>query len=257
MTGNSGHAVLLLHGLGGGPAEMVYLRRFLQEKGYHVEVPVLPGHCTHYSQLRKLKWQDFTEAAHAEFEKLHEKYETVSVSGLCMGAVLALCIGIRYGDKVKAICPISTTLNFDGWGLPFMTRFIRFAIYTPVYFLYNVSESHPYGVKDETIRKWIKTRMSTTSQTHYSKVPFCSVWEMRKMNIYVKENLRKIVSPTCAIHPLEDDVSSVKSVEDIRTGISSKTFESLILHDSYHLATIDREKNLVADTVCSFLDKTK
>ena len=97
--------------------------------------------------------------------------------------------------------------------------------------------------------------MSANSTTHYNKVPFCSVWEMHKMNNFVKKNMHKIISPVCAIHPLEDDVSSIKSVKEMRQGVSSKIFESLILQDSYHLATIDREKDLVADTIGNFLFK--
>jgi carboxylesterase len=258
---NSKHAVLLLHGLGGGPAEMLYLRRKLKFKGYHVEVPTLPGHCTHYNDLRNLKWEDFAETAYHEFEKLQGKFETVSVSGLCLGAVLSLAIGIRYGEKVNTICPISTTLNYDGWSLPYITKIIPLSHISPLYYIvnnifkYHVGESEPYGIKDEATRNIIKKKMSATSTTHYNKVPFCSVWEMHKMNTYVKKNLHKITSPICAIHPLEDDVSSIKSVEDIRLGVSSIIFESLILQDSYHLATIDRERDLVADTIGNFLFK--
>jgi carboxylesterase len=251
----SGHAVLLLHGLGGGASEMLYLRRELKKKGFVVEVPILPGHGTHYSDLRKYKWEDYANAAYAEFEKLYEKYETVSVSGLCMGAVLALCIAIRYGDKVNAICPISTTLNFDGWGLPYITRYISLLRFTPLYFFYNVKESEPYGVKDPEIRKWIKRKMSATSTTHYSKIPASSAWEMRKMNDYVKQNLDKIAAPVYVIHALEDEVTSPQSIVNIRMGITGAPFDCLILYDSYHLATIDRQKDFVAQKAGEFFIK--
>jgi len=249
----SKHAVLLLHGLGGGPEEMYYLKRKLMLQGFHVEVPLLPGHCTHYLDLKKIKWQEYAEVAYAEFEKLKREHETVSVSGLCLGAVLALAVGIKYGDQVHAICPISTTLNFDGWGLPFITKLIWLAPFTPFYHFYNLSESDPYGIKDEKLRNFIKKKMSDTSKTHYAKVPFKSIWEMRKLNFYVKENMHKVTSEICAIHPLEDDVSSVRSVEDIKKRVKSQRFEALILKDSYHLATIDRERDLVANTICNFI----
>jgi carboxylesterase len=203
--------------------------------------------------LKKIKWQEYTEASYTEFEKLKSEYDTVSVSGLCLGAVLALAIGIKYGDQVHAICPISTTLNFDGWGLPFFTKLIWLAPFTPFYHFYNLSECDPYGIKDEKLRNFIKKKMSDTSKTHYAKVPFKSIWEMRKLNFYVKKNMHKITSEICAIHPLEDDVSSIKSVEDIKKRVSSQRFESLILKDSYHLATIDRERDLVANTICNFI----
>lgn len=249
----TGHAVLLLHGLGGSPIEMRHLQKSLERAGYHVEVPLLPGHCTNYKDLCKYTWENYADLAYTKFEELYEKYETVSVAGLCMGAVLCLAIGIRYGDKVRAICPISTTLNFDGWGLPTLTPLMYIARCIPFYYLYNVDEGEPYGVKDEKIRACIKKAMSGDSHVHYSKTPIRAVMQMHKLNKYVKKNMHKIVAPVCAIHPAEDEVSSLRSVEDIRAGVMSRTFKSLILTDSYHLATIDRERFLVTSTVVSFI----
>ena len=246
------HAVLLLHGLGGGLAEMAYLKKRLEEDGFHVEVPLLPGHGTHFNDLKNIKWEVFADAASKNFERLSSEYETVSVSGLCLGAVLCLYLGIKYGDKVRAITPISTTLFYDGWSLPYLARFLPFFRFTPFYYTYNLPEGDPFGVKDERIRRWIASKMSDTSTTHYSKIPFRSFWQMYLLNNYVRANLHKIVSPVFAIHPLEDDVSSVKSVEFMKKNMTSTVFDNLILHDSYHLATIDREKELVANTVCIF-----
>lgn len=246
------HAVLLLHGLGGGLAEMSYLKKRLEENGFYVEVPLLPGHGTHYSDLKSIKWEVFADHASAVFERLENEYESVSISGLCLGAVLSLYLGIKYGERIKSISPISTTLFYDGWGLPSSSKFITFFRYTPAYYFYNLPEGDPYGIKDERIRKWLATKMSENSTTHYSKIPFKSFWQMHLMNNYVRANLEKIKAPVFAIHPLEDDVSSIRSVNFMREKITSSSFYSLILHDSYHLATIDREKELVANTVCSF-----
>ena len=246
------HAVLLLHGLGGGLAEMAYLKKRLEEDGFHVEVPLLPGHGTHYNDLKNIKWEVFADAASKNFERLSSEYETVSVSGLCLGAVLSLYLGIKYGNKVRAIIPISTTLFYDGWSLPYLARFLPFFRFTPFYYTYNLPEGDPFGVKDERIRRWIASKMSDTSTTHYSKIPFRSFWQMYLLNDYVRANLHKILSPVFAIHPLEDDVSSVKSVDFMKKNMTSTIFDNLILHDSYHLATIDREKELVANTVCIF-----
>ena len=46
------------------------------------------------------------------------KYDEVYVSGLCLGAVLALAVGIKFKEKVKGIISLSTTLYLDGWRLP-------------------------------------------------------------------------------------------------------------------------------------------
>lgn len=234
---------------------MNHLKKKLEEAGMHVEVPLLPGHGTHYSDLSHIKWEVFAEAASQAFLKLSEEYESVSVSGLCLGAVLTLYLGIKFKDKVRAISPISTTLFYDGWGLPYLTKYMAFFRYTPFYYTYNLPEGDPYGIKDERIRRWVASKMSDSSTTHYSKIPFRSFWQMHLLNNYVHANLSQITAPVFAIHPLEDDVASIKSVEFMKEKIINANFQSLILHDSYHLATIDREKDLVANTVCSFFNE--
>jgi carboxylesterase len=129
---------------------------------------------------------------------------------------------------------------------------MKFFRYTPFYYTYNLPEGEPYGIKDERIRKWIASKMGDDSTTHYSKIPFRSFWQMHLLNEFVRANLSSIQSPVYAIHPLEDDVASVKSVEFMKQNISKNLFQDLILLDSYHLATIDREKELVATTVIDF-----
>ena len=132
---------------------MTYLKKRLEENGFHVEVPLLPGHGTHYSDLKTIKWEVFADYASEVFERLEKDYESVSVSGLCLGAVLSLYLGIKYGDRVKSISPISTTLFYDGWSLPYLGRFMTFFRYTPFYYTYNLPEGEPYGIKDERIRQ--------------------------------------------------------------------------------------------------------
>ncbi len=249
-----GKAILLLHGLGGSPAEMIYLKVKLSSAGYHVSVPQLPGHCTHFSDLRNVKWQELTNFCRNEFLKLKEDYAEVSVSGLCLGAVLALDIAAEFKQKVFSVVPISTTLFYDGWGLPAYAKFMKFFRYTPAYYFYNLPESAPYGIKDEAMRKYISEHMKDSSTTHYSKIPFKSFWHMHLLCENVKKRIKEINSPLLAIHPLEDDVSSTKSVECIESSITNKLlFRSVILKDSYHLATIDKERSLVASSILDFL----
>lgn len=252
ISTESKHGVLLLHGLGGSPAEMHAVQRKLRARGFAVETPILPGHTTDYNDLRWVKWTELRDAAFAAFEDMLKRYETVSVSGLCLGAVLSLLIGIKYGNKVHSICPISTTLNFDGWSLPYKTRFLWIVPYSPLWFFYNIDESEPYGVKDLSIRQLIIKKMKSSQRVHYSKIPVSAIWQMGKMNKFVKKNLHKITCPVFAIHPREDEISSLASVACMENAIQPNLFTKLILENSYHLATVDSEKGLVAERVSEF-----
>ncbi len=234
---------------------MKYLKKHLENNGFYVHIPLLPGHGTHYKDLVGIKWEEFAFFVTEEFLILHRQYKSVSVSGLCLGAVLSLYLGITQKEKVLSIAPISTTLFYDGWSLPALSKYISFFRYTPFYFFYNLPEEEPYGIKDERIRKWIAKEMKDSSTTHYSKIPFRSFWQMHLLNEFVRNNLNEIVSPVFAIHPLEDDVASIKSVGLMKKSIIKSKFENLILHDSYHLATLDRERDLVSRSVGEFFLK--
>ncbi len=231
---------------------MYSVQRRLRAQGFAVETPILPGHATDYNDLRWVKWTELRDAAFTAFEDMLKRYETVSVSGLCLGAVLSLLIGIKYGNKVHSICPISTTLNFDGWSLPYKTRFLWIVPYSPLWFFYNIDESEPYGVKDLSIRALVMKKMKASQKVHYSKIPVSAIWQMGRMNKFVKKNLHRITAPVFAIHPREDEISSLASVACMEQAIQPNLFTKLILENSYHLATVDSEKGMVADRVSEF-----
>lgn len=247
-------AILLLHGLGGSPVEMSYIKLFLEHHGFHVEVPLLPGHGTHYRDLLDVEWHDYVVAANETFVRLKSEYASVSISGICMGALLALQLGVEHGTAVNAIVPISTTLFYDGWSLPYLARYPALLRWTPLFYFYDVKEDHPYGIKNENIRKWIAHAMTENSSTHYSRVPFQSVWQMHLLSQHLRKGLNKIKSPVLAIHPTEDEVSSLKSVKFMSENIETSLFRYLLLENSYHLATLDQERGLVASTLAQFCD---
>jgi carboxylesterase len=52
---------------------------------------------------------------------------------------------------------------------------------------------------------------------------------------------------------VDDDVSTPRSARFVAENIGSKTVESILLHDSYHMLTIDNEREQVAtDTIRFF-----
>src|SRR5512135_1188582 len=84
------HAALLVHGLAGSPQEMRSLTKRLEEEGYAVHAPLLPGHGTSPRDLARTTWQDWYQPVREVFLQLASQYRTVSVAGLCMGSLLAL-----------------------------------------------------------------------------------------------------------------------------------------------------------------------
>ena len=89
LTGDNGEVVLCLHGFTGSPGNYRKLARKLNEAGYTVSVPVLPGHGTEPSDMIGVDEHDWLQAAENAYQELRETYEIVHVVGLSLGGALS------------------------------------------------------------------------------------------------------------------------------------------------------------------------
>ena len=258
LTGGE-HAVLLLHGLQSSPAELQPIAKRLQAAGYTVHAPHIRGYgFMHGDTPRSVThWQDWHEAALAEFRALKEKHSTVSVGGLSIGATLSLSIAAELGDEVSALTLLATTLWYDGWGIPWY-RFMRYVgYYSPVRYLYSYREREPFGLKNKQLRKWIAREMShkDSSIVGASKLNLPAIQEAERMIKTVKQSLHKVRAPAIIIHAEEDDVASPRNARYVAENIGSDTVRSVMLHNSYHMITVDNDREQVATETIRFFDE--
>lgn len=245
-------AVLLFHGLTGSPFELKKYGQFLYDNGYDVFAECLPGHGEKFEEIYTVKYQDWLDFAYSRFEKLKSEYDNVFVSGLCLGAVLALAVGIKYQNKVSGIIALSTTLYLDGWRLPWYKCFMPIAFATILRFYYNYPECEPHGVKNIKTRNAIK-KLLAKGEVGMNDFPMTGFKELLDLSKVVIKNLSKVISPILIIHSKEDDLTSVKSAEVVYKNISSKDKEYIVLYDSYHMVLYDNEKDFVFNKALEFL----
>ena len=96
--GNAG--VLLAHGITGAPTEMKPLIKALAAAGFTVSCPQLAGHCSTLAELKRTRWEDWYGSLQSALEVLRQRCETVCVSGLSMGALLALILAARNPNEI-------------------------------------------------------------------------------------------------------------------------------------------------------------
>jgi len=253
------HAVLALHGLLGNPLEMQYLGKQLQRAGYTVVIPLIPGYgyssgqSESYRTTRSERW--FEEVLR-HFDRLKAEYDTVSVTGLCIGAVLALRLAIERGEEVAALSLLATTLAYDGWSIPKYRFLLPLAYYTPARYLYSYQERYPYGLKNENLRRWIEREMkvSGSSAAGASRLSAEGIFQAQRLIRQVRRQLDQVHAPALIIHATEDDVASPKSADLVERSISSPVRRKVMLHDSYHIITLDNEKELVAAETLEFFN---
>ncbi len=246
------HAVLLIHGLTGSPFELKPLAKKLNKSGFTVKGPCLAGHGQTLKQLTSMTWHDWYGTVRDEFREMKTHYKTVSVSGLCMGALLALYLAYEEGDAVSSIATLSTTLFYDGWSLPWYKFILPVFYLPPLKYFASYEERPPYGVKNERMRRQIEIALKANSSIAYASFPSQSMHELFKLIKCVKKNLHKVNVPTLILHALEDDVASIKNANYIEKNIGTHLVRKILLDDTYHMLTLDNQKERVAEETIRF-----
>ncbi len=251
-NGNS-RAVLLFHGLTGSPFELKKYGVFLNKRGFDVYANSLPGHGEKASDIYTVQYQDWLNFAYAKFEELYSKYDEVYISGLCLGAVLAIYTGIKFKEKVKGVIALSTTLYLDGWRLPWYSFLMPLGLSTIIRFYYNYPECEPHGIKNEKVRSVVKKLLSK-GDVGMNDFPMTGIYELIKLSNETIKKLPEFNVPILLIHSQHDDLTSVKSAQVVYKKIKSQDKELIILNNSYHMVLYDNEKEFVFNKAIEFLD---
>ena len=246
-------AVLLFHGLTGSPFEMRKYGDFLFKNGYDVFCYSFPGHGDRISEIETVTWHDWCEFAQNKYDNLRKNYDKFFVSGLCLGAAMAVYLG-EHNDDLTGIVALSTTLFLDGFCIPWTISLLPFALSTIIRFYYTFPEDDCFGVKNERTRKSL-AKITAKANISMDNYPLNCVDGLLKLSNNVRKNLKNVNCPVLCIHSKYDNLSSPKSAKVVLNGVSSKIKKYVELNDSYHMVLYDNEKEFVMNTVKEFLDE--
>ncbi len=247
------YAVLALHGLRSTPLELQPLLKALHRAGFTVDAPHLTGYG--YSDKASIgSWRDWLEEAVARFDTLAAKYSRVAICGLSMGATLALAVAAERKGAVAAIGALSTTLYFDGWNTPWYRFLSPLGYFTPLRHRMLIHETSPFGIKNERLREWIERQVAAgpISTVGASVVSLPALHEAEKLMRYTRSHLPQVVAPTLILHSSEDDIASLKSAFLVQRRVQAQVVSLVLLHDSYHMITLDNERDRVAALTVDF-----
>jgi len=251
--------ILLVHGITGSPAEMKPLVRKLTAEGFEVACPPLAGHCSTLAELKKTRWQDWYNSLETALADLRTRCDTVFVSGLSMGALLALKLAAEHPDLISGVATLSATFFYDGWNVPQLRQrfLLPLVIYSPLRFFLSYHEPSPYGIKDDRIRTMIdavyRGQCEGLPETYgYSEFPGVTIRETFRLIAAAKRELAAIIAPLLIVHSTEDDMASLKNATFLAKGVSSPVVETFYVDDTYHVLTLDKRRDDVAARVAEF-----
>ena len=110
---NGPHAVLLIHGFPGTPAEMRPVGELLAQKGWSVHGLLLPGFGAQFPTLGDRQQVDWQAAVDRAATELRRSYTTVLLTGNSFGAALALAAAAHL--PVDGLVLFAPFWRFDSW----------------------------------------------------------------------------------------------------------------------------------------------
>jgi carboxylesterase len=253
------HAVLLFHGLSSSPLELSFIARGLHRLGYTVSVPVIASYTHGLGPSMPMQVDAWVSAGLRALDELAQDCETISIGGLCLGAVLALRVATLRNDKIAHVLALSTALHFDGWANPWYTPFLPLSRFVKPVQKIIIAEKEPFGLKDERMRTWIQRQMITAggSDAGAAGLSIHGLLKSRELIGLTRNALSLITAPVLLVHAKQDECATPKSAYEVAAKVSSSDIRLVLLNNSYHMITIDQEKVAVLSEIVQFLDPAR
>jgi len=225
--------VLLLHGFTGSPSSMRPWAEHLHGAGFTVSLPRLPGHGTTWQELNSTPWLDWYDEAARAFAGLRSHCDTVFVAGLSMGGCLALRLAEEHGDEVAGLLLVN----------PAVASADRRLVATPVLKRLVASAK---GITSDIKKVGVV-------EDGYERVPLRALDSMRAMWRLTVETLPTVTSPLLLFRSAVDHVVDPLSAQLITQRVSSPDVTERILDDSFHVATLDNDAELIFTESAAFI----
>ena len=234
-SGKNAHiGVLLVHGFTGAPPSMRPWGEFLHSKGYTVRVPLLPGHGSKPEDLNEVKWQEWPAKVIHELNELQKTCDTIFLIGLSMGGGTVLNVATTHNAAIKGLILVNPWIHLKG-----VTVEVSFLVSR----LRKMRASVGNDIKRPGITEW-----------GYDATPMRGVHQALKMLRITRKNLAAVKVPVQLFHSVEDHTLPVSNTEIILAEIGSKDKTRIELVDSYHVATLDYDQELIFQNSLTFIE---
>lgn len=243
---------LLLHGLGGNPAELHPLALQMKSLGYQVHTPVIEGLAGGTDPDASLSWREWLEQAETQFDQLARSCDTVHVCGFCGGALLGLLLSARNRETAGDLVVVSPTFTGDGWAVPRSLQLFKLVTQRWFARYFTFHDRAPYGLKDERIRMVVRRMLEREFGPRMNEISGVKMLEFNRLARVASRELGDVTRKTLIVHAREDDISSLRNAERIARYVRGTT-ELTIVPDSYHEVLLDRNREVALAAIARFL----
>jgi carboxylesterase len=217
--------VLVLHGFTGSPVTIKPWAEYLNQIGYTVAAPCLPGHGTTWQEMNETTWQDWYEAVEQSFIELKSKCDRVFVAGFSMGGALALRLCQIRGSEVEGLLLLNPSVRDRRW----------FINLTPIlkYFIPSVKK----GPTD--------IAAPNPPKHSYGRTPLKALDSLRQLWRITQRDLYLIDLPIMVAYSINDHAVDPENSMTVIDNIFSVDIREVIFEKSFHNVPLDYDADLL------------
>jgi len=229
--------VLLFHGFTSTTIEVRPLAETLNNAGYTVAAPLLPGHGTRPEDMFKITKDDWIGTAEQSFSDLGRKVKKIIVGGESMGCLLALHLA-RAHPEVLGLVLFAPAMNVEGqWRAQFVAPFKKIV---PKYYL---STANPLAGQD--ILPW----------QGYNVIPVPAAAQFYRLQKQVRRSVRQIIQPALIFQGKLDKTINPDGAELLTRSLGSQDKQLIWLADSGHTLLLGAEHPFVYQESIKFIKR--
>jgi carboxylesterase len=233
---------VLVHGFTATADEMRPLGEALADAGFPVVGVQLPGHGTAPQALAAVGHREWLACVREAVREVRAERRRVAVAGMSMGALLAVLAAAENDGDVDALVLCGAALTLRNRWLHLLPAAARVPGVTRRWPL--LPRRGARGISDPVAR---------AASPAYEAIPWRALEELLALRRAADAALGRVRAPTLALHGRGDRSVPVTVVEHLRRRLASTWFESHVLERSWHVVTLDVERERVAALVVDFL----
>jgi carboxylesterase len=224
--------LVLVHDLAGTPQIFHEMAERIAEQGFSVDVPLLPGHGTDLNDLDETTWDDWAAAAQLALDELASRAGAVVLCGIGMGATLATFVGAQHPSVAGVIAINPRAMPVPSGAIEMLQAMIADGCETVP----------PLGpdVSDRGARV-----------VEYQTVPVRTLISMFDALDDLQGHWGAVTSPTLVVTSARDHRVSPYEGDWLADRLGG-TVERLTLPNSFHLAPVDVDKEMLEQAIVEF-----
>ena len=243
--GGGTRGVLVVHGFTGSPFEMRLLGEELARRGFAVEGVKLAGHAGTTRQLAQTTWHDWYRSASDALDRLRDRVggKRVAVAGLSMGGLLTLELARLRAEALAAICVMSAPL----WLPPQAEKFSHVMARLPLVRALALPKLAGSDIRDPEMKRRNRDAVPRAG------MPLPALASLVELGAHLRDKLGDVKTPTLLIHSERDHTVPFECMDAIAHRLGTREYKKVVLRESFHVVTLDVERDRVFDEVAAWV----